>query len=69
MNWKDVSDRMSSRPMGWSMAGTAKMAWLRAYYLNGGNMLELDKCVESISHNMSLQNRKTVYFNAHIWGL
>lgn len=99
-----LSSRMSSRPMGWSRTGATKMARLRAYYLNGGDMLELvryqkkqmpracgaeyevlssaqilvsernrhgelGKYVESISHSMSLQNRKTVYFNAHIWGL
>lgn len=36
-----LSSRMSSRPMGWSVTGAGKMAQLRAYYLNGGNMLEL----------------------------
>ena len=36
-----LSARMSSRPMGWSRQGAAKMAELRAYYFNGGNMLEL----------------------------
>lgn len=36
-----LSSRMSSRPMGWSLKGMAKMAELRAYYYNGGNMLEL----------------------------
>lgn len=36
-----LSSRMSSRPMGWSVTGAAKMARLRAYQLNGGNMLEL----------------------------
>lgn len=36
-----LSARMSSRPMGWSATGAAKMAQLRAYYLNGGDMLEL----------------------------
>lgn len=36
-----LSSRMSSRPMGWSRIGTDKMAHLRAYYYNGGNMLEL----------------------------
>ena len=36
-----LSSRMSSRPMGWSRSGAAKMAQLRAYYYNGGNMLEL----------------------------
>lgn len=30
---------------------------------------ELGKYVESISHSMSLQNKKIVYFNAYIWGL
>lgn len=36
-----LSSRMSSRPMGWSIKGMSKMAELRAYYYNGGNMLEL----------------------------
>lgn len=36
-----LSSRMSSRPMGWSMKGMSKMAELRAYYYNGGDMLEL----------------------------
>lgn len=99
-----LSSRMSSRPMGWSVTGAAKMAQLRAYYLNGGKMLELvrsqekklpkaagqeyhilsssqiitsernrhgelGKYVESITHNLSVQNKKIVYFNPHIWGL
>ena len=80
------------------------MSQLRAYHLNGGDMLELvrsqgkelpkaagaeydvlsssqiiesernrhgelGKYVESISHSLSLQNKKIVYFNSHIWGL
>lgn len=36
-----LASRMSSRPMGWSKLGATKMARLRAYYYNGGNMLEL----------------------------
>lgn len=36
-----LSSRMSSRPMGWSIQGATKMAQLRAYYKNGGDMLEL----------------------------
>lgn len=36
-----LSSRMSSRPMGWSKKGMSKMAELRAYYYNGGDMLEL----------------------------
>ena len=90
--------------MGWSIKGATKMAKLRAYELNNGDMLalvryqkhaiskaagaeydvlssadiirseksrhgELGKYVESISHTMSLQNKKIVYFNSHIWGL
>jgi len=99
-----LSGRMSSRPMGWSIQGATKMAKLRAYEMNGGDMLELvryqkrkvpraagteydvlssteimqseknrhgelGKYVESISHSVSLQNKKIVYFNSHIWGL
>ena len=99
-----LSSRMSSRPMGWSVKGATKMAQLRAYYFNGGDMLELvrhqkrelpkaagaeydvlsskqiltsersrhgelEKYVEAISHSMSLQNKKVIYFNSHIWGL
>ena len=36
-----LSARMSSRPMGWCMHGATQMAKLRAYELNGGDMLEL----------------------------
>ena len=36
-----LSVRMSTRPMGWSKVGAAKMTELRVYYLNGGDMLEL----------------------------
>ena len=36
-----LSSRMSTRPMGWSVVGASKMTELRAYYLNGGDMLEL----------------------------
>ena len=90
--------------MGWSKKGAEKMSKLRAYQLNGGDMLklvryqakelpiaagdeydvlsssqiitseksrhgELGKYVESISHSVSLQNKKIIYFNSHIWGL
>ena len=30
---------------------------------------ELGNYVEAISHSMSLQNKKVIYFNSHIWGL
>ena len=99
-----LSSRMSSRPMGWSRMGAAKMAELRAYYYNGGDMLELvryqkqgmekaagaengiisstqiqqseknrhgelGKYVEAISHSLSINTKKKVYFNEQIWGL
>ncbi len=38
-----LSDRMSSRPLGWCRDGANQMAHLRAYYFNKGNMLELVK--------------------------
>ena len=36
-----LASRMSSRPMGWSKTGAEKMSQLKAYSLNGGDMLEL----------------------------
>lgn len=42
-----LSSRMSSRPMGWSKLGATQMGKLRAYYLNGGDMLELARYQES----------------------
>lgn len=36
-----LSGRMSTAPMGWSKTGADKMAHLRAWYWNGGDMLEL----------------------------
>ena len=35
------ADRMSSRPLGWSKTGADKMARLRVYQKNGGDMLKL----------------------------
>lgn len=36
-----LASRMTSRPMGWSRCGAGQMGRLRAYYYNGGDMLEL----------------------------
>lgn len=99
-----LSDRMSSRPMGWSLTGVDKMAHLRAYKWNGGDMLELvraqrkealqkaagaenevisatemlsyerrnyselGKYVDSISHHLSLDSKKKVWFQSQSWG-
>ena len=30
---------------------------------------ELGKYIDRMSHTISLQNKKIVYFNSHIWGL
>ena len=35
------SDRMSSRPMGWSETGSDRMCKLRCYTRNGGNLIDL----------------------------
>ena len=96
--------RMSTRAMGWSLLGADKMARLRAYYLNGGNMLELvrfqkkglpkaagaedvifsaseilrqekrhhgmlGKYHDAITHSISIEDRKKIWFQSHIWGL
>jgi hypothetical protein len=36
-----LSDRMSSRPMGWSVLGCSQMAKFRAFKRNGGKILDL----------------------------
>lgn len=36
-----LSDRLSSRPLGWSKVGVDKMSRLRVYIANGGNLQEL----------------------------
>lgn len=100
-----LASRMSTKPLGWSTKGADRMAQLRAYYLNGGDMLELarfqkqalpkaagaeemkyltggdvinikedihgivGKYYDAINHSISLQNKKKVYFQTHIWGL
>lgn len=99
-----LSARMSSHPMGWSKKGASKMSQLRAYHLNGGDMLELvrfqeqevpkavgdeyrvisaeemlrsekrrhgelGKYMETITHHVSLETKKKVYFQSHLWGL
>lgn len=43
-----LSSRMSSRPLGWSNVGMGKMAELRAYYYNKGDMLELVRCQKRV---------------------
>ena len=43
-----LSSRMSSRPLGWSIVGMGKMAELRAYHYNKGDMLELVRYQKSI---------------------
>ena len=35
-----LSDRLSSRPMGWSLIGVDEMARMRAYKANGGSIRE-----------------------------
>lgn len=37
----ELSSRMSTKPMGWSIHGATNMAKLRIYYMNGGDMYEL----------------------------
>lgn len=38
-----LSERLSSRPMAWSLVGAEKMAQLRAFYFNGGCFTDLYK--------------------------
>ena len=43
-----LSSRMSSRPLGWSIVGMEKMAELRAYHYNKGDMLELVRYQDTV---------------------
>ncbi|AGB40294.1 Uncharacterized protein family (UPF0236) [Halobacteroides halobius DSM 5150] len=40
-----LSDRLSSRPMGWSKQGVDQMARLRAFKFNGGKLKDLQKMI------------------------
>ena len=65
------SDRMSSRPLGWSRTGADKMSRLRIYWQNKGSMLELvryqkqelpmvsgaEEIIYSATHMLSAESR------------
>jgi uncharacterized protein YifE (UPF0438 family) len=68
------SDRLSSRPKGWSKLGAAKMAALRIYKKNGGNVYDLVMAQKEKERNekkahiqeqiiRSLRNASTKYEN------
>ena len=61
-----LSDRMSSRPMGWSKKGMAKMAELRAYYYNGGDMLELVRYQKQELPKV-VGNEDIIYSSSQMW--
>lgn len=61
-----LSSRMSSRPMGWSKTGMSKMAELRAYYYNGGEMLELVRYQKEVILKAT-GNEDIVYSSSRIW--
>ncbi len=52
-----LSSRMSSRPMGWSIAGAERIANLRAYLYNGGDFMELVK--QEKEKNTMTKSKKT----------
>ena len=59
-----LSERMSSRPMGWSNVGMAKMAELRAYYYNGGDMLELVRYQKRVPKE---EKEEIIYSSNKMW--
>ena len=61
-----LSDRMSSRPMGWSKVGMSKMAELRAYYYNGGDMLELVR-YQKEELPKAAGNEDIIYSSSQMW--
>lgn len=61
-----LSSRMSSRPMGWSKTGMSKMAELRAYYYNEGNMLELVR-YQKKELKMAEGAEEVIYSCGQVW--
>ncbi len=75
-----LSSRMSSRPMGWSLAGAERIAQLRAYYYNKGDFMRLvagdevypDTILNSpIKYNSVVDNIGAADYNrqAHVVGI
>ncbi len=61
-----LSERLSSRPMGWSKKGMSKMAELRAYYYNGGDMLELVRYQKQEQPKV-VGNEDNIYSSSQMW--
>ncbi len=61
-----LSERMSSRPMGWSKEGMTKMAELRAYYYNKGDMLELVR-YQKEELAMAAGSEAVIYSSSRMW--
>ena len=51
------ADRMSSRPLGWSKTGADRMARLRVYKRNGGDMLELVRYQKEVPVAAGMEDR------------
>ena len=61
-----LSARMSSRPMGWSKEGMSKMAQLRAYYYNHGDMLELVR-YQKKEESLTEEKEEIIYSSSDLW--
>ena len=57
-----LSYRTSTAALGWSLLGADKMAQLRAYYLNGGDMLSLVRYQKTVLKKAA--GDEEVYFSA-----
>ncbi len=55
-----LSSRMSSRPMGWSIAGAERIANLRAYLYNGGDFMDLVKQGKEKSNTINSKRTKNM---------
>lgn len=60
------ADRMSSRPLGWSRTGADKMARLRIYHANKGNMLELVR-YQKEKHPKAAGGERTIYSSSEMF--
>ena len=59
-----LASRMSTQALGWSLRGADQMAQLRAYYLNGGDMLELARYQKTVLPKAAGAEKVEAYLSA-----
>ena len=61
-----LASRMSTKAMGWSLTGADKMAQLRAYYWNGGDMLDLVRYQKQVMAKAAGAENEVIYTSSEM---